>query len=494
MRNGVQLITYADRFGGGDLSTIRDLLNGPLEGVFTGVHVLPFYTPFDGADAGFDPVDHRVVDPRLGTWEDIASLASTHDVMADLIVNHISDESPQFKDFLAHGDSSHFAGMFLERDAVFPNGATDDDLRAIYRPRPGAPFTVVTMDDGTRREMWTTFTPHQIDLNLRNVEAASYLDEVLDRLVAAGVNQVRLDAVGYAMKTQGTSCFMTDDTYQFIGDVSEDVTERRMVSLLEVHSHHLDQVHVAKRVDKVYDFALPPLILHALHTGSTRPLRTWLEISPRNVYTVLDTHDGIGVIDVGPDDTRDGLLSPSQIDELVASIDEATEGESSMATGKAASNLDLYQVNSTYFSALGCDDNRYLLARLIQFLSPGIPQVYYAGLLAARNDMALLAETGVGRDINRPYVPMGEIAFALERPAVRSLMDLCRFRNTHPAFAGTFHLEPSEDHELRIRWVADEAMIDATIDAAACTFTLELSQGDSHATATSWDGFAAIVQ
>ncbi|MEN8042063.1 MAG: alpha-amylase family glycosyl hydrolase, partial [Actinomycetota bacterium] len=371
MRNGVQLITYADRFGGGDLSTISDLLTGPLDGVFTGVHVLPFYTPFDGADAGFDPVDHRVVDPRLGTWEDIRQLAETHDVMADLIVNHISDESPQFKDFLAHGDESPYAGMFLERETVFPDGADSDDLAAIYRPRPGDPFTVVTMADGSERTMWTTFTPNQIDLDLRNVEAASYLDEVLDRLVSAGVSQVRLDAVGYAMKTAGTSCFMTEDTYRFINDVNEEVRARQMVSLLEIHSHYLDQVDIATKVDRVYDFALPPLVLHALYTGSAVPLKRWLEIAPRNAYTVLDTHDGIGVIDVGPDDQRDGLLSPAQIDELVEGIHDACGGDSRQATGAAASNLDLYQVNATFFSALGCDDNRYLLARLIQFLSPG---------------------------------------------------------------------------------------------------------------------------
>ena len=492
MRNGVQLITYADRFGGEDLSTIQHLLNGPLAGVFTGVHVLPFFTPFDGADAGFDPIDHTAVDPRLGTWEDIEALSRTHDVMTDLIVNHVSDESSQFLDFVDHGDNSSFAGMFLERRSVFPEGALPEELQAIYRPRPGDPFNDVSMADGTHRTLWSTFTPHQIDLDISSVAAHRYLMDVLDRFAAAGVNQVRLDAIGYAVKTRGTSCFMTEDTYDFIEDIGRAVAIRGMTSLVEIHSHHEDQIAVAERVDRVYDFALPPLVLHALHTGSTDPLVRWLSVSPRNAYTVLDTHDGIGVIDVGPSGNRAGLLSSDQIHRLVAHIDEATEGESTLATGGAASNLDLYQVNSTFFSALGCDDHLYLFARLIQFLAPGIPQVYYAGLLASANDMELLARTGVGRDINRPYISREEITSNLKRPVVQRLLALMMFRNTHPAFTGTFRIDAPDDGEMRIRWITDDASIDARIDAGARTFELDVTQGASRTTITSWDEFVAI--
>jgi len=493
MDNGVQLITYADRFGGGDLALIAALLNGPFDDVFTGVHILPFYTSFDGVDAGFDPVDHRVVDPRLGTWEDIAHLASTHDVMSDLIVNHISDESPQFLDYVASGDESPYAGMFLERGSVFPSGPTPSELSAIYRPRRGAPFTNVAMADGSERAMWTTFTPHQIDLDHRDISAASYLDEVLDRLAASGVNQVRLDAVGYSIKTPGTSCFMTADTAGFISDLCDKVSAREMTSLLEIHSHHLDQIKIASRVDRVYDFALAPLILHSIHTGSPTALRRWLEISPRNAYTVLDTHDGIGVIDVGPDGDRDGLLSASQIDNLVETIHVATNGESRNATGEAASNLDLYQVNSTFYSAMGADDNDYLLARLIQFLSPGIPQVYYAGLVAARNDMDLLERTGVGRDINRPYLSPDDLEKAIARPVVQHLMNLCRFRNMHPAFQGRFNLHEGAPHELTIEWTNSDAAIIATIDFTNKTFEIVSTTEGTTASVTDWFGFRTIA-
>ena len=133
MADRVQLIAYADRLGG-SLTGLRRLLDGPLSGAFGGVHVLPFYRPFDGADAGFDPDDHLAVDPRLGTWEDLAALGRGRELVADLIVNHVSDRSAAFGTAMADGDP----GMFLTFDRVFPGGATADDLLAITRPRPSA--------------------------------------------------------------------------------------------------------------------------------------------------------------------------------------------------------------------------------------------------------------------------------------------------------------------------------------------------------------------
>ncbi len=489
MRNGVQLIAYVDRFGGGDLRSLRDLLTGPLDGVFTGVHVLPFYQPYDGVDAGFDPTDHTTVDPRLGDWSDLSALARTHDVTADLIVNHISTESPQFRDFLAHGDESPHAGMFLTFGTVFPDGASEDDLVRIYRPRPGLPFTAMTLADGSRRLMWTTFTPHQVDIDVFDPDARGYLLRVLDLQARAGVRQVRLDAVGYAVKTPGTSCFMTEDTRRFLAELGEGITARGMESLLEIHSHYSDQILIAGLMDRVYDFALAPLVLHGLYSGSAQVLRRWLEISPRNVMTVLDTHDGIGVIDVGPAGSRPGLLSAPQIDELVEGIHAATGGESRLATGASASNLDLYQVNATYFSALGCDENRYLLARLIQFLCPGIPQVYYAGLLALPNDMEMLARTGVGRNINRPYLDRAKVEMALSKPVVRRLLDLIHFRNHNPAFAGEFRLGDGPDNEVRMGWDAERGSIEARIDLVSSTFELRTTAVESEQIISDWEGF-----
>jgi sucrose phosphorylase len=149
-------------------------------------------------------------------------------------------------------------------------------------------------------------------------------------------------------------------------------------------------------------------------------------------------------------------VPPHEIDQLVEGIHQRSLGQSRQATGAAASNLDLYQVNCTFFDALGGDERRYLLARAIQFFLPGIPQVYYVGLLAGHNDMELLARTGVGRDINRRYYSRADIETELERPVVQDLLALIRFRNRHPAFNGSFRLVESPATMLVLRWeIAD---------------------------------------
>jgi sucrose phosphorylase len=469
VRNEVQLIAYADRLGG----TVRgfaDLLAGPLAGLFGGVHLLPFYTPIDGADAGFDPTDHTQVDPRLGTWDDIAELGRSVDLMADLIVNHISTRSPQFQDFLAHGARSPSAGMFLTFERVFSDGATEEDLLRLYRPRPGLPLTDVTLGDRTRRVIWTTFTSAQVDLDVRHPATVAYLQSILDRFADTGVRSVRLDAVGYAVKTPGTACFMTPETYGFIEEVSGWAAERGIEVLVEIHAHYQQQISIAERVDLVYDFALSPLVLHALFTGDAEPLARWLDIRPDNAITVLDTHDGVGVRDVGRDVTdpeRAGLLGEEQIDMLVERIHEHTGGDSREASGAAASNVDLYQVNTTYYDALGRDDRAYLLARLLQFFTPGIPQVYYVGLLAGHNDMELLATSGVGRDVNRHHYTDDEFEAALARPVVQDLCKLIRFRNAHPAFGGTWSRTSDGPSGLTMRWTLGRHEATLTVDLAS---------------------------
>ena len=440
MPASVELIAYPNRLGGG-LADLREALDGPFGGLFAGVHILPFYRPFDGADAGFDPEDHTEVDPRLGSWRDIAKIAERYAVMADVIVNHVSSSSPQFRDWLARGAGSQFDGMFLTLGGVFPDGVREEDLTRVYRPRPGLPFTPYTLGDGGRRLVWTTFTPQQVDIDVRQPATRAYLLRVLDQLAAAGVTQVRLDAVGYAVKTPGTTSFMTPETFRFIDEITSWCRERGLTVLVEVHSYYRSQVEIAKQVDRVYDFAIPPLVLHALIAADADPLLAWMGVRPTNAVTVLDTHDGIGVIDVGvdaTDRTRPGLLTPAQIDRLVESIHDNSAGTSRQATGAAASNVDLYQVNCTFYDALGRDDDRYLLARALQFWAPGVPQVYYVGLLAGSNDMDLLARTGVGRDVNRHHYTRAEVEQAVRRPVVAALLRLIRFRNTHPAFAGDF--------------------------------------------------------
>ncbi|WP_085316420.1 sucrose phosphorylase [Derxia lacustris] len=480
MKNQVQLITYVDRLGGGGMRELHRLLTGRLRDVFGAAHLLPFFHPIDGADAGFDPIDHTQVDPRLGDWQDVKALAQDIDLMADVIVNHISADSPQFRDFHARGSASDYDGLFLTFGQVFTDGATEQDLLGIYRPRPGLPFTFTTLANGERRILWTTFTPQQIDINVRHPQGSAYLASILKTFSENGIRMVRLDAVGYAIKSAGSNCFMTEATFDFIGEFAAQARELGIEVLVEIHSYYRRQIEIAAHVDWVYDFALPPLVLHAFNFRTARALKGWIAVRPTNALTVLDTHDGIGVIDIGADaadrEGSPGLVPPGELDRLVDMIHERTGGSSRQATGAAASNLDLYQINSTFYDALGRSDRQYLLARAIQFFLPGVPQVYYVGLLAGANDMELLAQTRVGRDINRHRYSPDEIERALAQPVVRDLVELIRIRNRHPAFGGQFQLLASPDEQLALLWTDGSEAARLEVDFRSLNYRLEFTE------------------
>jgi sucrose phosphorylase len=469
-----QLITYADRLAG-DIDGVRRLLDGPLDGAFGGVHLLPFYVPIDGSDAGFDPIDHTAVDPRLGDWTDVTRLGDGRRVMADLIVNHVSRDSMPFRDWLAHGDESAFADLFITPENVFGSVPTPAQLGTIYRPRPTPVVHDVEFADGSVRSVWSTFTHDQIDIDVESDAGWQYLSTILDRFAASGIELVRLDAVGYAIKRAGTSCFMIPETYAFIDRLAGAARSRGMDVLVEIHGYHRDQLDIAARVDRVYDFALPPLVIDALTTGDDTPLRRWIAMRPANSVNVLDTHDGIGVIDVGVDQRdpmRSGLLAPDRIDALVEGIHDRSNGASRLATGAAASNLDLYQVNCTFHDALGRDDARHLAARLIQVMLPGIAQVYYVGLLGGTNDLDLLARSGVGRDVNRHHFTGDEVDTALDSDFSRALVDLLCWRSTHRAFGGSFELVDAPAGSLRMRWTNGDSIVDREIDLTTATVTI----------------------
>ncbi|MDO6566441.1 sucrose phosphorylase [Alteromonas sp. 1_MG-2023] len=462
LRNGVQLITYADRLGEGNMSGLNKLLNTKLKGLFTGIHILPFYYPYDGEDAGFDPIDHTTVDERLGSWADVKQVGESMNIMADLIVNHMSAQSEPFLDVIKQGRESQYWPLFLTKQSVFIEddeaniANVEEGIKKVFRPRPTPFFSEYELDNKEVVPFWTTFTANQIDIDVESELGKAYLESILQAFTQSNVDLIRLDAAGYAIKRAGTNCFMLEETFEFIEELSNRAHAMGIQSLVEIHSHFETQIAIASRCDSVYDFALPPLVLHTLFSKDASALARWLSISPRNCFTVLDTHDGIGIVDVGASGDKPGLLTHVQIDNLVKTIHVNSDGESRKATGEAASNVDLYQINCTYYDALGKDDEKYLLARAIQFFSPGVPQVYYAGLLGATNDMELLAKTNVGRDINRPYLSENDIDAALLKPVVKGLIALIQLRNNTKAFNGDFSVTNDEKTLLLVWTLGDD--------------------------------------
>ena len=495
LKNKVQLITYVDRLGGGGLKGLNELLGAELQGLFGCVHLLPFFDPIDGADTGFDPIDHRKVDSRLGDWDDVRSIASHTDVMADLIVNHMSAQSPEFRNFLEKGEKSDFADLFVSFENVFPGGATSAELLSIYRPRPQLPFSVTSFRDGRKRLLWTTFTGQQMDIDVESESGQRYLADVMQTLAEAGVTALRLDAAGYTIKRRGTSCFMLPETFEWIKTLREFARDLNMETLVEVHAHYSTQIKLADCADWVYDFALPALVLHTLFSRNAKALKRWFAICPRNCINVLDTHDGIGVVDVAADSmdvNKIGLITPTELRRLIKTIHCNSNGVSRRTTGNREFNLDVYQVNCTYLDALGGNENEYLLARLIQFFSPGIPQVYYVGLLGGRNRVEQFRTTGSGREINRGIYTLAEVRRELDKPIVRNLIGLIRFRNTHPAFSGSFVLPDCHDHELFMRWKHQAHWAELQIDLIAGQFQLGFSCAGERKMLAGFPGLAQL--
>lgn len=468
--NQIQLITYVDRLSGGKITDLHQILNGQLAGLFDAVHLLPFYPPIDGEDAGFDPTDHTAVDSRLGNWADIERLAADYPIMADMIVNHMSAQSPQFLDVLQQGEASAYWPLFLTRGKVFGQQPDQAQIDAIYRPRPTPCFTDIRLANGDTKAFWTTFTANQIDIDVTSVQGDAYLQAILQRFTDHGVKYIRLDAAGYAIKKAGSSCFMLPETFEFIEKLSQQAKARGMTCLVEIHGYHKTQIEIAKRCDMVYDFALPPLVLHTIFSGNAQALKTWLDIAPRNCITVLDTHDGIGIVDAADYQGEPGLLTDPELDSLVEKIHHNSGGSSKLATGNAANNVDLYQVNCSFYDALGRNNEHYLLARAIQLFCPGISQIYYGGLLAAENDVALLQQTGVGRDINRPYFDKSSLQQALQKPVVQALMKLIQLRRTLQAFNGDFSqtLAPNL-YQLNWQHGGHQASLSLALDSLTAT-------------------------
>lgn len=466
--SGTSILVYAERVGG-SLAEIEKLLKTELSD-FDGIHVLPFFHPYDGDDAGFDPIDHTIVDPRLGHWEDFKKISATHELTADLIVNHASNLSPEFLDWQKNGDESAFNGMFLTFDTVFPDGANEEQITSFYRPRPGFPFTAYEVA-GKRRLVWTTFMESQVDIDIQHEQGKAYLRRVLEALKSGGVKVVRLDAVGYAVKTPGTDSFMTKETLEFVKEITDLIHSYDMRVLVEVHAHYTQQLEISPLVDLIYDFQTAPLLLHSLFTGTVDRLDKWFSLRPDNCLNVLDTHDGYGVIDGGPIGGRPGLISQDEMAHIFSVAEKNTAGHSAVASVVPQWFSLPHQINATLPSIVA-NDTAYVLMRAVQFFLPGEPQVYYVGLFNGQDDVELFEKTKQGRDVNRHNYTPSEIKTALAQPVTQAIIALARVRK-HVAFSGEFSWNVTGEATMELRWVNGSDQLTLTIDTLAPSFVIE---------------------
>lgn len=472
--NKVQLISYPDSMGG-DLRALRESVMRHFPGCFAGgVHVLPPY-PSSG-DRGFAPIDYSRIDPRFGDWDDIAALRDVGPVMLDLMVNHVSRRSSYFTDFLEKGRDSVYARYFIDAAKIWPQGRPESaELDAIFRRRE-LPYSEYTLGTGETARVWTTFghedPSEQIDLDFESPEVMRMTIDTIAALRDRGVSALRLDAVGYIVKRRGTSCFFVEpEIWDRMGTIRE-AADRLGVDLLpEVHAPLDIQRKLAERGYWGYDFALPFLVLQALLCRSGSALASYLRSRPQRLFTTLDCHDGIPV---KPD--LDGLVDEAAAKNVVDICLSRGANLSRIQSRSFASpgGFDVHQIRCALYSAFGRDDDAHVAARAIQLFVPGIPQVYYVGLLAGSNDLEGAKKAGDGRAINRRNYTMDEIEEASKLKAVRRVARLLRLRNECAAFDGSFSVRTSGDRFLELAWEKELARAVLSVDLDTRTATVRL--------------------
>ena len=418
----VILITYRDLVRGRNerpLKTLSRLCKYYLRGVFNTLHILPFF-PYS-SDRGFAVMDFEEVDPQLGTWDDILDLKSDFQLMFDGVFNHVSSKSRWFQEFLNQNpEYDKFFTVFSTKEEI-----SADHLKLIVRPRTSDVVTEFKTLHGSRL-VWTTFSPDQIDLNYHHPAVLLKMVEILLTYIRRGADLIRLDAVTYLWEELGTSCVHLEESHvsiQLFRDVLDAVAPH--VSLItETNVPHEDNIRYFgdghNEAQMVYNFALPPLVLHSFQNENAHTLSKWAaglsKISDSATYfNFLDSHDGIGVMAV-----KD-ILTPEEMEMMTLRVVENGGFISYKAEGDGSESP--YEMNITWYSALNSESSkesveiqvqRYLASRAIAMVIMGVPGIYLHGLLGSRNDAESVLEDAQIRSINRRTIKKKELLEALE--------------------------------------------------------------------------------
>ncbi len=443
----VVLITYGDMIVSRNrrpLQTLADFTERFFRGLVTTLHILPFY-PYS-SDRGFSVISYEEVDPRLGSWEEIEELESQFTLMMDAVFNHVSSRSYWFRQFL--DGAPDYQDFFI----VFHSKAEldDDQLRMILRPRTSSPLTPYLTIDGPKW-VWTTFSADQVDLNFKNPKVLLKVVEILLFYVRKGADLLRLDAIAYLWCILGTPCAhlrQTHETVKLFRDIL-DVVSPHVALITETNVPHEDNVSYfgngRDEAQMVYNFALPPLVLHAFITGDAGYLTRWAAgLEPpselTSFFNFLDSHDGIGLLGAR------GILPDEEIDRLCRHTEERGGKVSMRADGEKGQVP--YELNITWFSALerrGDEPEewkiaRFLASRAVALIVRGVPGIYLPGFFGSRNDLEAVLREGSARAINRPALEEAKLLATFSDPGsvhsriARGFIDLLELRTADPAF------------------------------------------------------------
>lgn len=443
-QNDVILITYGDvilpQNGRRDkLQTLADFLTRHLGDSISAVHILPFFT--SSSDRGFSVIDYKDVRDDLGNWDDIEDLTHKYRVMVDLVINHTSRYSTWFENYQkGEGPGKDY---FIEMDPT-------TDLSMAVRPRSSPLLTSVKTHDGLRY-VWTTFSDDQIDLDFTNPDVLLEFIDIFLFYLSKGVKLIRLDAIAYLWKKIGTKSIHLNETHQVV-KLFRDLTdyidpEAKLITETNVpFEENISYFGDGDETHMVYQFSLPPLLLHAILTENAHYLSKWAANLPEppggcTYFNFTASHDGIGVRPL------EGLVPNKDFEYLIKSTEERGGFVSYKANSDGSQSP--YELNITYYDAFADPDiensdlqiKRFLCSQIITLSLKGVPAIYFHNLTATHNYVDGVAETGEKRAINRKQWRYDELHRNLDDSAspthfmLKKFKELLDIRKQHSAFS-----------------------------------------------------------
>lgn len=412
----IVLIAYADSFKDKketNLQTLKKVGDTYLKGIVNSIHILPFY-PFT-SDDGFSVVDYKKVNPDFGSWDDVEALGKSFYLMFDAVINHISKSSDWFQGFL--NENPEYENFFIEGN---PN---DDELQKVVRPR-ALPLLHSYNKKGKEVYIWTTFSEDQVDVNYESEKVFLKILDVLLFYISKGAKLIRLDAIAFMWKTLGTNCIHLEQTHQIIKAYRKiiELLAHQTVIITETNVPHDENISYFgngnDEAHMVYNFTLPPLIVHSLHKQNIDSLYQWanslkLPSDKTCFFNFTASHDGIGVRPL------QGIVSYEDINDLAETVEKHGGFVSYKSNGDNTKSP--YELNCNYMDLLTNPKlsneeriQRFLLSQSVMVTMPGVPGVYYHSIFGSENYVKGVLDSGINRRINREKIEFSVLKEDLE--------------------------------------------------------------------------------
>lgn len=560
--NGVMFNAYPDSIGKNLQDTIRMFQMSEFKDVFSFFYILPTFFNSD-LDRGFSIIDYNL-NQELVSETDLKAFEELNiQLKFDIVLNHLSVASPQFKDLLKHGNQSKYKDFFINWNEFWKdNGEMGDDgviipreefLNKLFMRKSGLPILKVLFPDGSEKPYWNTFYQQtsynkitvsdfnnlkeisskqadfickkvnltiknnqdvtaidfedlnhlkseilkvvnrnrlylgQMDVNANSELVWDFYEETLLKVSGYGCKILRLDAFAYLHKEIGQSNFFNKPgTWEYLERIKRIAQKNNLMLLPEIHAEYGLHLHdeVADKGYYIYDFFLPGLTIHTIENRNSNALRTWAkEIIEKGYKTInmLGCHDGIPVLDLKGKEVNGiynkGLLLDDEIEAIMNKIIERG-GRVKNLFDPSGKKISYYQVNATFFSALGEDEKKLLLARAIQMFMPGIPQVWYLDIFAGKNDYdaADIGPNAGHKEINRTTLTIQDIEMGLKKEIVLNQLEIMRIRNTSKAFLGNVKFNETSDNEINIEWLNHKETAQLRANLNTLSFTINYTQ------------------